>query len=221
MRLLRWPLRLVGGILGLVMAYGLAALAGALIPAGGTNAPLTDAREIFIRSNGIHLEFVLADGELGRLWDDIKPAVPTVWADYWAFSWGERDFFLKTPSWAEFDLWTGVNSILWQDDVLLRVQPLGGPPVGESVRRVEVSQDQYDQIIGFIRASIRVSESGTVTPIASPLYDPEGIFVKARGTYSMFYTCNEWVNDGLKQAGIRTAAWSPFPQGVLWQLSTE
>ena len=225
MRLLLWPLRFLAGLLGLAFLYLVVALMGALIPVGGSDTSSDKTREILIRSNGIHLEIVLKDGELGPLRDDINPAIPAVWADYWAFGWGERDFFLNTPTWADFDLWTGVNSILWQDDVLLRVQPVGGRPTGPQVRELAVTEEEYDAVVGFIRSSIRWTDDGKIVPVfdAEPqphgsAYDPSGIFIEARGTYSMFYTCNEWVNDGLKHAGIGGALWSPFPQGVMWQV---
>jgi hypothetical protein len=30
-------------------------------------------------------------------------------------------------------------------------------------------------------------------------------------------TCNQWVADKLRLAGIRTSLWSPLPNGLMWR----
>ena len=214
MGLLRWAIRGIGAVLALAVLYLVAALAGALIPVSGNDGG-GETIELFIRSNGIHLEFVLPNHVAGPLSD--RP-VTEGGPPYIAYGWGERDFFLNTPTWADFDLGTAIGSLLWQDDVLMRVQPVWARPEGDMVRVLRVTPDQRDAIVAFVRASIRFDAGGHVTIVPSTLYDPGGVFLEGRGTYTPFYTCNEWVNDGLKQAGIRTALWSPFPQGVMWQV---
>ena len=194
MRLLRWPLRVVGVVFALAALYAVAVLAGALIPVGGddTNA---ETAEIYIRSNGIHLEFVLPNDASGPLGDKIvvDGAPP-----YLAYGWGERDFFLNTPTWADFDLLTAIGSLLWQEDILMRVQPVWGTPSGEQSRTLRVSPAQRAAIVAYIRAGIQFDVHGDVTTVPSTLYDPNGVFL-----------------EGL---GIRTALWSPFPYGVMWQV---
>ena len=219
MALLRWPLRVVGVVLALAVLYAAAALAGALIPVGGSEKA-TDTSEIYIRSNGIHLEFVLPNDATGPLGDKAVVDGASPYLDqspYLAYGWGERDFFLNTPTWGDFDLLTAIHSLLWQTDILMRVQPVWRRPSGDHVRVLRVAPAQRAAIVAYIRASIRFNANGDVTTVPSRLYDPNGVFLEGVGTYSPFYTCNEWVNEGLKRAGIRTALWSPFPYGVMWQ----
>jgi len=41
---------------------------------------------------------------------------------------------------------------------------------------------------------------------------------KTTGSFSLFNTCNVWVNKALKVTGIETSVWSPFDFGVLHHL---
>jgi hypothetical protein len=34
--------------------------------------------------------------------------------------------------------------------------------------------------------------------------------------YSAFFTCNNWVSEGLKRAGVKTGYWTPLPFGLMW-----
>ena len=40
-------------------------------------------------------------------------------------------------------------------------------------------------------------------------------FYDATGRYSAVRTCNEWVGEGLRRAGVRVGRWTPFPVTVL------
>ncbi|MFM7854609.1 MAG: DUF2459 domain-containing protein [Flammeovirgaceae bacterium] len=40
-------------------------------------------------------------------------------------------------------------------------------------------------------------------------------FYEAKGTYNLFFTCNTWVNEGLKKAGLKACLWTPFDSGLL------
>jgi len=217
-RLLRWPLRIVATVLGLALLYAAGVVVGGLIPVGSPAAPEGDGYEIFLQSNGIHVEFVLPANAVNGPLAAAAARLPGGLAPYVAFGWGERDFFLNTPSWADFDLGVGAGALLWQTDVLMRVRPQDAAPSGPDARRLVLSRAQFERLAAFIAEGIYFPPDGVPVTVPSDLYDPGGVFLEGRGTYTLFYTCNEWVNDGLKQAGVRTAAWSPFPFGILWQV---
>ena len=39
-------------------------------------------------------------------------------------------------------------------------------------------------------------------------------FYEAKGSYSFFYTCNTWANNGLKAMGQKAALWTPSDFGI-------
>ncbi|NJO90589.1 MAG: DUF2459 domain-containing protein, partial [Chloroflexia bacterium] len=43
-------------------------------------------------------------------------------------------------------------------------------------------------------------------------------YFQAKGKYSLFFTCNNWANRGLKKAGVKNAVWAPFDKSVLYHL---
>ncbi len=217
MILLRWLLRGAVTLVCVGLLYMVAAWVGAAIQVGDTVDTPDRPVEIFVQSNGIHLEFVIETPDAGPL-SVVAEQLPGPRPLYLAFGWGEREFFLKTPTWADFDLGVAIGALLWQSDVLMRVSPVYAAPSGPGTRRLHIGEDHARQISLFIETSIRFLEDGSPIPVDSALYDQAGIFLEGLGTYTPFYTCNEWVNDGLKQAGVPTAAWSPFPHGVMWNL---
>ncbi len=49
-------------------------------------------------------------------------------------------------------------------------------------------------------------------------YTQQDCFYEAKGTYSMFYTCNVWTSNTLKAAGIKIGVWTPLESGIVGQL---
>lgn len=54
--------------------------------------------------------------------------------------------------------------------------------------------------------------------IKTPLYDN---FYDATGSFSIFHTCNVWVNVALKEIEVKTSVWSPFDFEILYHLKNE
>jgi hypothetical protein len=46
-------------------------------------------------------------------------------------------------------------------------------------------------------------------------YTRKDDFYKANGRYSLFKTCNSWVNLGFKESGLKACLWTPFDFGLL------
>ena len=53
--------------------------------------------------------------------------------------------------------------------------------------------------------------------IDHPGYGPGDAFYRAAGKASAIHTCNVWVADKLRLAGVKTSLWPPFAQGLLWR----
>jgi uncharacterized protein (TIGR02117 family) len=83
---------------------------------------------------------------------------------------------------------------------------------------VRVSAQQLARLTAAVDASMWPDAQGHAIPIAGVHYDANDAFYPARGHYSMFMTCNEWVRATLAGAGVRMAVWSPFSTGVRYQL---
>lgn len=77
---------------------------------------------------------------------------------------------------------------------------------------------QVDSLRNYIRQSFKTNENDQFLEILDAGYTDNDRFFEATGHYPCFKTCNNWVNIGLKKAGVKTVIWSPFDYGVMHHL---
>ncbi|WP_262503859.1 TIGR02117 family protein [Sphingosinithalassobacter sp. CS137] len=215
-RIMRGVAWLVLAAAALVAAYGVAALAGTLIPANpGWDEPERGIR-IYIEDNGVHTGIVLPKRAAGVTWDDlVQPgdiADPRYAAAEWlAFGWGDRNFYVNTPSWADLDPLIAIGALVGTDDTVLLVEHIGEPRRSEGVRSILLRPEEYRRLAAFIRATF--DRDG---PAVIRGYGPHDAFYPANGSYSGVVTCNEWVGRALRTAGVRMGAWTPLAASVMF-----
>lgn len=139
---------------------------------------------------------------------------------YIAFGWGDRDFFLTTPTWDDVRAGTVARSMLLPTSTVMHVMLRGKPITGGRVRRVVIDSAAYEQMVQFIEKHFVLDGSTAARDLAPRVipgyqYGDRDAFYEAQGTYSLFYTCNAWTGDALKVAGVRTGCWTPLPVGIL------
>lgn len=217
-RLMRYLVWGASAFAGLILLYMLGALTGALIITGKTTyAGDHEGIEIFVRGSVSHAEFVVPVRTKIHDWSVLTPPedfreLPHS-ATHVAFGWGERDFFLNVPRWGDFDIGFAVKAVMFSGDTVLHVEHLRAPVRGPWVQRLVLSQDQYRALVGYIVDRFRL-RGGKPTPIPDSGYGLGDVFYEAKGTYSPLFTCNDWVNKGLKMIGAPAALWAPFSYGV-------
>jgi uncharacterized protein (TIGR02117 family) len=201
-------------LIGMLALYAVAGLVGGAIPVNRGWRPPERGVRVFVESNGVHLGIVVPKNAAGVDWREL--ARPEHLADprygahlYLSFGWGERDFYLDTPSWADVRLRTVVAAATGSDRTLMHVDHVPEPRAGDTVRAITLRPEEYRRLAAHIRAGFAPA------PGHRHGYGPYDAFYDAKGRYSMVRTCNEWVGDGLRQAGVRVGAWTPFPVTVL------
>ena len=184
------------------------------MPANAGWRPSAHGIEIFVEDNGIHTGLVLPKvaagidlSDLSRPQDLRDPRFAAF--DHLAIGWGEHDFYLDTPTWADVSPRTILRAATGSDAVLLHVEHIPRPTPSPNVRRIIVRPAEYHRLVAFIRASL--SPAGR----RYPGYDQYDAFYTARGHYSAVTTCNAWTGDALRAAGVRVGRWTPFPVTVM------
>lgn len=208
----------LAGLIGVLLAYGSAGMIGGALP---TNAGWTQTESgvrIYIESNGIHTGIVVPQVGGGEDWRDlIRPEDlrDPRYAGYSHISigWGDRAFYLETPTWAEVKPLTVLAAATGSERTVMHVDHVPEPGVDADIRSVVLRPEEYRRLAAFIRASFR-SENGQ-RPAHQPGYGDYDAFYDARGRYSAIRTCNEWTGEALRHAGVRIGAWTPFPVTVL------
>lgn len=201
---------------GLIATYLVTGLAGAALVTSPEWRPPVRGVTIWIENNGIHTSLVLPKRAAGLNWrrvfipDDI--ADPRYAAhDFVAVGWGERTFFLDTPTWWDVTPSTLIAAASGSDDVVLHVEHVERPVAGERVRAVVLTAGQYRRLAEFVRASL--AEGRPVRGYAG--YDA---FYPAHGRYHALRTCNTWTGHALRAAGVRVGRWTPFAATITWWL---
>lgn len=205
------------GLAWLALAAGLAMLAGWLgsaIPRNSEWSPADRGIEIMVETNGVHTAIVMPIVTAQKDWsvdfpssDLAEPGRPYT---HVSVSWGEREVFLNTPTWADLGLATAFNAVVGSDS-LLHVAHYVRPAPDEDLRLFRVSPEEYRRLVRRIEQSIVPVDDRSIYPG----YAEYDVFYDARGRYHIGKTCNQWTSDTLAAAGIRTGWWTPFAGGVM------
>lgn len=222
-RALVWTLRIVAGIVALPLLYFLAALFLGLVPANVSfRQPTEGGVLVYVRSNGIHTDIVMprvnAEADWRPFADPGNVRDPR-WgeADHVSIGYGNRDFYLNTPTWADLTAGTTLRAMVGVGGPVLHVELVHRPRPETWQRPLRLSSDQYRRLAAFIRASFRRDADGA--PIHVPGgYGDADTFYEADGPTNLFYTCNAWTGDALRAAGVRMGLWTPFEQSIMWRL---
>lgn len=214
----------IRALLALAAAAASYPLLAVVLGAWPVNRDFVEAHDgvpIYVRTNGIHAEIVVPTRAAGVDWSIDHPPqhvrrldAPLAWI---AFGWGDRDFYLNTPTWRELRLRTALVALSGSGRGAMHVEYVDRPEAYAS-RRVRVSAAQYLRLVAYLRASFRRDAGGRPLRIDAPGYFDTDAFYEAVPVYTFWLTCNEWVRRGLAEAGVRTAAWAPFDIAIFWQL---
>lgn len=203
--------------------YVVAALILSMIPINADFQSLPNesaGADIYVRSNGVHTDIVLP------LNDELRVLIPQVdlhnadgQLEYIAFGWGDKGFYLGTPTWADLKVSTAFVAAFGLGSTAMHVEAVKTPVVDESTRSVKINNVQLSALVAHIKNSFTYDAQGRVQKInTSANYNDHDAFYEAQGRYSLFMTCNEWTRKGLSLAGIRTAVFSPHEAGILRHL---
>lgn len=198
-------------LLAIIALYLVLAVVLSLIPTSPPATATVADRQLYVSSNGVHTDFILPVEyvpqplltQLGYLAD----------YRYLAFGWGDKGFYLDTPTWADLKASTAIKAMLLPSPTAVHVT--GHEAAGSDWAYLEVDQRQIDLLNAFIAEAFRLDAEGNPIHIDDSGYGDNDEFYEAVGSYNALYTCNNWVNEGLKKIGVKTALWSPSEWGIM------
>ena len=206
----------------LVGLYLLAATVGGLVTVNRNQVIASSGIDIYLLNNGIHTDLVVPIVTPERNWRDILPiqALEIIpgFHDYLAFGWGDREFYLSTPTWATLRVTSAAKALFGFDSAVMHVEAMPHPLPGANTRHLRLSADAYRRLTDYLQAGFLRSDQGLPLLIPDVRYTLHDAFFVAEGHYTMFTTCNEWVRKALAQAGVRVPLWAPFGQALFYQL---
>ena len=211
-------LKTIGAIILVFIIHFISALGLAYIPLNSEFKPCNkDAIEIYILTNGVHADLVLPLRNDIKDWSIFVNPMDTKSQsshfNYVAFGWGDKGFYLQTPTWEDLKFKTAFNAMFFLSTTAMHVSFYQRLIEGESCKKVCISQGSYKKLITYIDNSFKTNNN-LPNLIKGASYDDNDLFYDAKGTYSMFYTCNTWANDGLKTAELKSCLWTLFDKGI-------
>lgn len=204
-----------------ISLYAAFAVALGLLPVNRGVVPPAAGIEIFLVGNGVHASLALP----------LKNSIADLQADFplpdghtdsqgvlVLVGWGDRLVYTETPQWRDLKLLSAATALLGLNAAVMHVEHIRRPKPFSRSQPLHVSDEGYRRLVGHVRASLNRDPQGRAVRIAGHSHGRRDAFYEGRGRYTLIYTCNEWVREGLARAGVRTATWAPLDIALFWQL---
>ncbi len=213
----KWVWRIFKSTAFLVLGYITLIIAG-LFPVNRSFVETEDGIEIFVFSGEFHSDIFLPlktdVADLRSKFDPSHFEHSPDWMTHMAFGWGDRDFYINTPSWSDLKFSTACNALLIPSETVMHVSFSNSPQGHPQVKSVKISKKQFEELLAFINSSFDRDEAGQVKYIPGEAYGMPDAFYRGSGSYHGFRTCNCWVGDALKKTGVKTGWFTPLPKTV-------
>jgi uncharacterized protein (TIGR02117 family) len=222
-RPLRIALRALAVLISIPILYFLAALILGTIPTNwGWHEPKQGVT-IFVRTNGVHTWLLVPKVTPEMDW---RPYVPGEhlrdkrWgaASHVALGYGNRTFYLETPTWGDLTMKNAFLAAFGQGRSLVHADHSHNPQPTDYQRPLTLTHDEYRRLAEHIRKSFQIDPQGRTIPVLGRGYTSSDMFYEANGPYTALYTCNAWTGEALRAAGVKTGLWTPLSQSIMWRL---
>lgn len=211
MRYVKLFLKGIGYFLLIPITYILVSLLLTYIPIDEKTDNTPKKHTIYLTTNGVHSDIILSK----------KVMTPQLLKDqkyhpkeqYFAYGWGEENFFLNTPTWGDLTFSTAFRAAFLESSTLIHVTRYRKKR--DKWIPVQITDIQLQKLNEFILNTFDSNENGKQL-IKGASYTPNrDNFYKAHGNYMFYRTCNSWTNTALKESDMKGSLWTPFDFGVL------
>ncbi|WP_206733269.1 TIGR02117 family protein [Flavobacterium amnicola] len=219
-KMLRFFLKLILGFVSFLLVYILGAF---LLPKIPVNADVKQEGKtipIYILSNGVHTDIVLpVKNHLFDWTKNIKyenTIAKDSTAQLIAFGWGDKGFYLETPTWADLKFSTALKAATGLSASAIHATFYKSLKENDRCKKIFVSESEYQKLVSFINNSFQLDSDNFMKIETNAVYGKHDAFYEAKGKYSVFHTCNTWTNNSLKAANQRAAFWTPTDTGIFY-----
>ena len=135
-------------------------------------------------------------------------------AKYLAMGWGDRGFYLETPTWADLKVSTALKATTGLSSSALHTTFYKTMKEDAYCKKIQISTTEYQKLVVFINDSFETKSGKNIKIETDAVYGKNDIFYEAKGSYSLFYTCNSWANQALKSANQKAALHTLTDTGI-------
>lgn len=212
-------LKTIGALISVVLLYLFLGYFVPFIPVQAEATPEPKVINGFIKTNGVHTDIVVPVKSQFMDWETKFPSENTVSKrtdyKYISIGWGDKGFYLDTPTWADLKFSTAFKAAFWLGDAALHTTYYDEMKVNDSVKSFTMTERQYNNLIKYVDESMDKDKNGNAINIkTNAVYGDNDAFYEAKGSYSFLHTCNTWTNNALKVSGQKAALWTPSDFGI-------
>ena len=218
-KIAKFLLKIILGFIGFLLIYILTAF---LLPKISVNSDVSAKGKtipIYILSNGVHTDIVLPVKNDLYDWSQKVKFENTIAKDstaqFVAFGWGDKGFYLETPTWDDLKFSTAFKAASGLGNSAIHATFYRSLKENSRCRLIMVSDEEYRKLIRFIHDSFQLNSDDYIKIETDAVYGKNDAFYEAKGSYSLFHTCNTWANNALKAANQKAALWTPTDTGIL------
>ncbi len=175
------------------------------------NENIAADNEVYLNTNGIHLGIIIP---IELMDSTLQKGLKFNSADkYLSFGWGDKNFYLNTPTWGDLTVKNAFNATFLNSETLIHLTRYKSKQ--EDWVKVELSEAQLKKLNEYILTYFKEDHNGDKIFLKGKGYTTYDDFYEAHGNYSCFKTCNSWVNSALKESDLKACYWTPFDFSVL------
>ena len=208
------------GFVAFLLIYVLLVFVFSVIPVNSTDNNDFKEIEIYILTNGVHTDIVVPIKNNIKDWSSEISYLHTKKKDslssYLAFGWGDKGFYLDTPTWADLKVSTALKATTGLSSSAMHVTFYKNLQEDESCKKIKISAENYKKLMQYISASFSLDKQSKIQRIGNHSYGVNDVFYEAKGSYNLFYTCNSWANGALKRANQKAALWTVLDKGIFY-----
>ncbi len=219
-RLLKYTLKSILVLIGLIIIYLLCVW---ILPKFERSAEKTKENRtvaIYVKTNGVHTDLVVPIKSKEMDWTTFISYKDTKAQDtsgrFIALGWGDKGFFLETPSWGELKFSTAFKAAFALSTAAIHSTYYKEMELNKTCKKVRITSKQYVRLVKYIKSSFLLSKKkDSIFIKTKAIYGQNDSFYEATGSYSIFHTCNTWANNGLRACGQKSCFWVALSTPIL------
>lgn len=216
----KFLLKIIVGFIGFLFIYILCAFVLPKIPVNSDVSEEGKTIPIYILSNDVHTDIVLPVKNHMFDWGQKVKFENTIAKDSTAqmiaFGWGDKGFYLETPTWNDLRLSTALKAATGFNTSAIHATFYKSLKENNHCKKIMVSEAEYQKLIDYINDSFLLDSDNFMKIETDAVYGKNDAFYEAKGSYCLFHTCNTWTNNALKASNQKAAFWTPTDTGILY-----
>lgn len=213
----------LGSLIIFFITYGIVAFFASRISVEGKNDN-GETVHIYLMQSGVHTDFLVPVKSDEIDWTEIFPRENTKLNDtstrYLAIGWGDKNFYMNTPQWSDLTFKTAIFCMTGLGTAAIHSTYYYEVPKNKPTVQLKLSKKQYQKLIQYIKNTLVLSkgqQSVYIKPTNRKVVSDNDAYYEAHMRYSLFHTCNTWINNGLKASQKKACLWTPTSGGIFYQ----